>query len=100
MEVSKIKTYVGFSIKAGKAVFGAENAMKRRSRVALIDKSISDNTLKSLLSLYEKQGTEYFFVDGLELITHKTGCKVIGIRDEHLAKAIREELKGEKSVNE
>lgn len=94
----KLSSYIGFSIKAGKAVYGTDNVMKKACKVVLIDKTLSENSMKTLAKYLTDRNTEFFVLDELEQYTHKSGCKVIGLRDASLSDAVKAILKGENGI--
>lgn len=85
----RIKAYLGFAIKAGKAVFGADNILQsKKAKVILTDASLKDNSLKKILSHAETLNCVHISVDGLKNYTAKEGCKAVAVTDRELAKAI------------
>lgn len=91
----RIRSYIGFVIKAGKAVYGMDNVMKKRCYTVLIDTGLGENSMNKLKQYLVKTNTEFFMLDNLSDYTNREGCKVFGIREEHLADAIKVVIKGE-----
>ena len=88
-------SYVGYAIKARKAVFGVENIIRnRRSIVVLFDDTLSENGKDKLRKCLEKNGAKGFVADVEELYPNKN-CKAIGITDRSLAMAIINEMEGD-----
>ena len=56
MKTEKIRSYVGFAIKAGKVKIGIDNILsaKKNPFVVLYDEKLSDNSKRKLLSGCEK----------------------------------------------
>lgn len=91
---TKVKTYVGFAIKARKAVFGLDNITDFRKRMYLIlmDESLSPNNAKKLIRHAEEKNIPLVNFC-IENILPEKNCKAIGIIDQNLASAIFKELK-------
>lgn len=85
---AKLAAYIGFSIKAGKAIFGADNIYKTSPRVVLIDKTLADNTLKKLQARCQVLSIPLITLTGLGDLISKPSCKAVGIKEPNLAKAI------------
>lgn len=94
MQISRIRSYVGFAIKSGKAQFGLDNitAAKRKALVILFDSSFSERSAAKLSAYAERNGIDIFSAD-MEAILPQRNCKAIGIIDENLANAVKSELK-------
>lgn len=90
----RIKSYVGFAIKARKALFGLDNITisKKRLFIILLDKSLSPNSAKKLKRYAEDKNVPFveYCIDN---ILPDRNCKAIGIIDQNLATAIFNELK-------
>lgn len=88
-------SYVGYAIKARKAVFGVDNILhNRKSLVVLYDRLLSDNGKDKIKKYLEKSGAKGFVVDVEELYPDKN-CKAIGITDNNLSSAIIKEMEGD-----
>ncbi|MDD3946813.1 MAG: hypothetical protein PHI19_03135 [Clostridia bacterium] len=87
-KTAKIVSYIGFSIKAGKAVFGADNIYKSAPKVVIADTTLSHNTQKKLIARCERLGIKLIYLQSLGSLISKPSCKAIGIKDSNLAKAI------------
>jgi ribosomal protein L7Ae-like RNA K-turn-binding protein len=96
---SKIITYFGFCIKAGKIVFGLDNAEKlRRAKLLVYDESLSENSQKKVLSLGEKLNCPVLlYKRSLSEILHRDGCKVVAVTDKSLAGAILSAADGQEN---
>lgn len=89
---SKAETYIGFSIKSGKIVWGLDNVLTCRAKLKLVIacSSLGENSLKKLLTYTTAKGIKVLrLVDRhLDDIVNKSNCKVIGLTDVHLAQAV------------
>ncbi len=92
MQKSKIETYLGFCIRAGKIVFGTEmiSRQKKGIKLLVVDGGIGANSLKEVLKAKERFNcplveTE---VGVLGQALHKPAVKVAAILDDSLASAI------------
>lgn len=93
--INKIKSYVGFAIKANKVVYGVENIITHRAGVILADDTLSEKSMKSLRNYADKTGIPCVSVNALETLTYRNGCKAIAVKEPHLAQAIIAEYKGD-----
>lgn len=87
---SKIITYLGFSIKAKKIVFGLDNAEKmKRGELMLLDEALSENSKKQAIKIAEKLNCPVLsYQKNLSDILHKEGCKLAVVTDKNLAQAV------------
>ncbi len=92
MQTNKVFSYVGFAVRAGKVKIGIDNVLsaKKVPYVVLYDKTLAENSKKKLLSRCENVNPT-FCVDMDDVFPGK-GCKVLGITDRNLAKAIIDNL--------
>ncbi len=93
MEQSKVHTYLGFCIRAGKIVYGMDNIAETKKRVHLLiaDCSISENSFKNLLKEKERLGCPLLTTEKsgqLEELLHRPSVKAVAIKDKNLAAAI------------
>lgn len=98
MSLTRIKSFVGFSVKARKIIYGVDNITtatgKRKPYVILASTDIAANSLEKLNRYAEKYAIEVLNADIEELISGRN-CKAIGLTDENLAKAVKTEIKKE-----
>ena len=91
MQINKIRSYVGFAIRSGKALFGVDNIVgaRRDPFLVLYDDRLKENSTKKLL-----RRCENFKVIRLALqeILPGRNCLAIGICDKNLAQAIINEV--------
>jgi hypothetical protein len=94
MNPSRVKTFLGFAIKANKALFGVDRIIisRRPPKIVLIDKLLSENSKKKLIIYLEKYEIRNYTVD-MQAIYPDKNCKVVGIMDKNLASAIESEVK-------
>lgn len=89
---SKAETYIGFSIKSGKIVWGLDNVIISRKpiKLILICSSLGENSEKKLLTYASGKAIKVLKLTDrlLEDVVNKTNCKVIGLTDAHLAQAV------------
>ena len=90
MDANKIKTYLGFAMRARKLVLGVNAVQAVRGRVWLLiaDAHASENTKKEIESLKKRFACPLLVVDDLEALTGKACCKLAAMREEHLAAAV------------
>lgn len=87
---SKVRTFIGFAVKARKLVTGADSVARlKRAYLVLVCDSASENAKK----LAEKQSVRLRCpllgcVTPLEDLCNKTNCKIAAVTDQSLAKAI------------
>ncbi len=94
----KFDTFIGFSIKAGKVVFGADNlrTYRRRIRLIVLSSDVSERTQRDMIELATKKNCRVIRLldENLEDIVFKTNCKVIGLTDINLAQAVLDNSNG------
>ena len=92
---SKIETFIGFSIRAGKYRLGVNAVATLKSAELLIMcHTASENTIKDVLKLSKKLQAEVIVYNSgaLEDLTGKEHCKLMAVTDKSLAKAIIDNL--------
>lgn len=92
---SKIETFIGFSIRAGKYRLGVNAVATLKSAELLIMcHTASENTVKDVLKLSKKLKVEIIVYNfgNLEDLTGKANCKLMAVTDKSLAKAIIDNL--------
>ncbi|HKL73836.1 MAG TPA: hypothetical protein VJ903_02975 [Clostridia bacterium] len=94
MSLTKVKSYVGFAIKMGKAVFGVDSiiSMRRQPKIVLYDNSLSENST-SKLNNYLSKHKVYSKIIAMEEVYPDKNCKAVGILDANLASAIEKSIK-------
>lgn len=95
---SKAETYIGFSIKSGKIVWGVDNVIGCRvaPKLIIISNTLGENSENKLLSYARTKGIKVLkLINGrLEDVVRKRNCKVIGLTDVHLAQAVIDNSQG------
>lgn len=88
----KLKTYIGFSTKAGKTVFGTDNILSlRKVCLVLMDTTLSENAQEKIV---RKWGDAVIRTQiPVERLTARKGCKAAAIKETNLAKAILDCIK-------
>lgn len=99
MNINKIKSYLGFSIKSGKVVFGFDNLLKSKKLpyIILISSTQNEKVTNKIVNFAKREGIEVIKLNELTLedLVCRDNCKVIGVLDFNLAKVISDELKME-----
>ena len=99
MNINKIKSYLGFSIKSGKIIFGFENILKSKKipYIILISSTQNDKVTNKIIAFGKKEDIEVIKLNDqkLEDLVSRENCKVIGVLDFNLANVISDELKME-----
>ena len=100
---SKLKSYLGFSIKSNKVIFGIDNleATKKPVQLVICCNTIAENSFKKLSFLCYRndwtlvQTTKSTIAEMIK----RENCKIIGILDSNLAKAIKTQENEIKIIN-
>ncbi len=89
---NKAETFIGFSTRSGKIVFGIEQIerSKRAPKLILLCSTIGANSKKRALLYAERKDVKVLELSQRILgdIVNKENCKVIGLMDAHLAQAV------------
>ncbi|MDE6000950.1 MAG: hypothetical protein K2G96_01295, partial [Clostridia bacterium] len=91
MAQSKVKTYVGFCIKARKIALGAGaiESLKGGVYLLLMDGSAAKNSQRLALKYKNRFSCPLLVCkDGFEEVVNKPTCKIAAVRDKSLADAI------------
>lgn len=91
MEKDKIDSLLGFAVKAGKVLYGADNLQTTRTRVYAIFLcgSASENTKQKVRELaLGKQIPLVIAEKELQYVVSRMNCKVLGITDKQMAEAM------------
>lgn len=99
MEKSKIETYLGFCIRAGKAVFGVDyiEQQKKGVKLIIVDEMMAENSLKKILKEQQRFSCPLYVTqkEYLGELLHRPTVKAVGIKDENLAAAIESAVPSE-----
>lgn len=91
---TKLETFIGFSIRAGKYKIGG-NACKtlKKANVMIVCETTSENSKKDAISLSKKLGCKIYKTVGvtLESLIKKENAKIMAITDSSLADVIIKE---------
>lgn len=90
MQRSKVRSYLGFALRAGKLTLGvnAAETLKKGVRLLIADSSVAKNSFKVICKLKDRFACPLLFAKDLGELAEKPGCKLAAVRDESLAKAI------------
>ena len=92
MERSKIESYLGFSSRCKKIIFGAEMIERQKKGVFLliVDGNIGKNSLKSIVKAQEKLACPLYMTEegALAEWVHRPAVKAVAITDKNLASAM------------
>ena len=94
--LKKIKSYIGFAKKSGNIKIGADNIMScNKSKLILISKSASDNTINKLSNYVKKINSSILIINEkyAEFIFETDKIKAISLLDNNLSNAIKSEFK-------
>ena len=95
---SKAETFIGFSIKSRKIVWGLDNVLKSRPTPKLIIacKTLTENSEKKLTTYATQKGVKVLkLIDKtLNMVVGRENCKVIALTDTNLAKAVIDNAEG------
>lgn len=97
LETSKIKSYLSFSIRSGKIIFGVDNLFqaKHKPNLVLICSLQNEKVTNKIIKFCDSSNIAYIKLEQLILadLIGRDNCKVVGLLDNNLAEAIRNELK-------
>ncbi|MCD8206048.1 MAG: hypothetical protein LUD29_05495 [Clostridia bacterium] len=87
---SRIDSYIGFAIKAGKVVYGGEMVSRetRGVQLVIVSAEAQKNTLKVAQNAARRFSCPVVMCAGLEDKLGRQGCKICAIKEASLAKAI------------
>ena len=100
---AKLHSYIGFAIKSGHVVWGADAVLRARGvHLIVADDSINRTSKGDLERLSSARSIPLVWADGelLEGCTHKNNCKCIGVTDVNLAQAALQQLTRQGEENE
>lgn len=92
---SKIETFIGFSIKAGKISFGsgAIGTLKGGVYLIIVSGDAAKNTQKLALKYKNRFNCPLLICkNDFETVVNKSGCKLAAIRDKQFANLIIENI--------
>ena len=90
--IEKIRTYLGFSLRAGKVIFGVDDieTYKKKIHLLLVDDGLGENSKKKIYKANEQLKAPLYIVEAglLGNLLHREQVKAIGVKDFSLAQAI------------
>ena len=90
--IEKIRAYLGFSLRAGKLLFGVDDieTHKKKIHLLLIDAALAENSQKKVYKANEIFKAPLLTVEAglLGDLVHRPQVKAIAVKDFNLAKAI------------
>ena len=91
---AKIASYIGFSLKARKIIYGYDSILASKKRISLIlcDVSLSENSRKKVVRFAEERNIPLYLIEELSEYFGEKRIKCVGLTEEHLASAIEIEL--------
>ncbi len=94
MQKSKVETYLGFCLRAGKLTMGvnAVETVKKGVFLLVMEEDTAVNSRKAIEKLRNKFNCPLVAVTGLESFVGKPNCKLAAVRDKSLAEAIYGEV--------
>ncbi len=96
-DVNKVKTYIGFAVRAGRITYGADAVIRSplAVKVILTERTINRTSAKKLSATADTVKIPLITVeDGfISEATHKDNCRCIGITDVNLADGIINQYK-------
>ena len=98
MQNHKIKSYIGFAVKSNNVVFGLDNIMTSRVKVRVIieDGTLGEASKRKLTNFLAHKDIPVVVLSDISLgsdILKRDKCKIIGVLEDNLAKAIIAEAK-------
>lgn len=92
MAKSKVETYLGFCVRAGKIVYGVDNVENARKGVYLLiaDEALGASSLKIVIKAQEKLACPLLIAKqgALSEFLHRPTVKTVAIKEKNLAAAI------------
>ncbi len=89
--LNKVKTYLNFSIKSGKILYGVDSVLNYKKKVHLLvyDNTVSKNTIKQMNKIMKIKNCAAVLVKHTTLneLLQKDNCKVIALTNKNLADA-------------
>ena len=88
---NKVDSLLGFAVKAGKAIYGADTleSSKKRYRIIFLCNTATENTKKKVLAVAEKKRVPVVLSDNmLENAVGRKNCKVVAVLDKQMSEAM------------
>jgi len=94
--IQRVKSFVGFAVRADKVVWGTDNvlAYKKKLRLVLVSRDLAENALQKLRAYADAKPAKLVVLSDVTVaeLVHRDGVKAIGITDKNLSDAIISEL--------
>ncbi len=94
--MTKISTYLGFCIRAGKIAFGINRIeSQKRAYLLIADGELGKNSFKAMIKEQDRLNCPLIVTENglLGELTHRPTVKAVAILDENLAVAIEKETR-------
>ena len=89
---NKIKTYIGFSVRSGQIIYGADTLIETRKHVKLIVlcSSLASSSKDKVIEYAKSKNIPVLTLEDLLLedVVFKKNCKVVGLLNKNLAQAV------------
>ena len=96
MEIKKISSYLSFSIRSGKIIFGVDKLLecKKIPFVVLICSTQNDKVTKKVIKFCDDNNIRFIKLKNIILadLLGRDNCKVVGLLDFNLANAVIKEF--------
>ena len=95
MNISKVKTYIGFAIKSRQIKYGVDDILKlKHASLILISDALAESAFKKLKGYALNKSTDcvIFTSDEFNELIQNTSIKAAAILDSNLADAIKKNL--------
>ena len=96
MEINKVKSYLLFSIKSGKIIFGVDKLFvaKKLPHLVLICSTQNEKVTNKIIRFCNENNVKYIKLPDLVLadLIARDNCKVVGLLDYNLSSAIMNEF--------
>ncbi len=87
----KVESLIGFAVKAGKVVYGADTleSYKKRYHIIFLCNTATENTKKKVIAVAEKKHVPVVLSENvLENTVGRKNCKVVAVLDKQMSEAM------------
>ena len=95
LQISKIKSYVGFAIKSREITYGVDDIVKtKKSKLVLASKDLGESSLSKLEKFGDSKNVEVILFDSADFaeVVQNENIKAVSIENKNLAEAIKKNL--------
>ena len=95
LQISKVKSYVGFAIKSREITYGVDDIVKtKKSKLVLASKDLGESSLSKLQKFASEKNLEVILLDSADFveIVQNENIKVVSVENKSLAEAIKKNL--------